>query len=353
MNRAATSPSAANPIGAATFPVSHPPPEGPRLTQSDVRCVGPRASCWPPLGAVPVAGAVEPVLGAVNEPTPLLPVTGRLVAPGVPALPAVPVLPVPLIDDVEGSALPPAPKGDEAARSSVSALAPPNSRLRLPPPESTPMPMSPMVTSLAKLQSALRSALTSASRTGCTLFSLAPTTCCPSALSSMPTMRGVICTVPSDRVVCVGHCTLSPIGDSAVLMMLSTLCGFAPLLRLERSRGTPATVSEPMEKVPVAVVAPPDCCVAFHCSPPRTTAPLPREICPMSDVAVAVRVAPLSMEACALDVSPLTASIPPGTEMLEAVVSEPDDGCVVAVAASFPRPRPSGEDCGVMLSERF
>ena len=73
----------------------------------------------------------------------------------------------------------------------------------------------------------------------------------------------------------------------------------------------------------------------------------------MSDVAVAVRVAPLSMEAFALDVSPLMASIPPGTEMLDAVVSEPDDGCVVAVAASLPRPRPSGEDCGVMLSDRL
>ena len=56
----------------------------------------------------------------------------------------------------------------------------------------------------------------------------------------------------------------------------------------------------------------------------------------MSDVAVAVRVAPLSMEACALDVRPLTASTPPGTEMLDAVVNEPDEGCVVAVAASSP-----------------
>ncbi len=67
------------------------------------------------------------------------------------------------------------------------------------------MPMSPMVISLAKLQLALSSALTSASRTGWTLFSLAPTTCCPSALLSMPTTSGEICTVPSDSVVCVGH----------------------------------------------------------------------------------------------------------------------------------------------------
>ncbi len=73
----------------------------------------------------------------------------------------------------------------------------------------------------------------------------------------------------------------------------------------------------------------------------------------MSDVAVAVRVAPLSMEAFALDVSPLTASRPPGTEMFDTVVSEPDDGWVVAVAASLPTPRPSDVDWGVMLSERL
>ena len=73
----------------------------------------------------------------------------------------------------------------------------------------------------------------------------------------------------------------------------------------------------------------------------------------MSAVAVAVRVAPLSMEAFALDVSPLTASRPPGIAMFDTVVSEPEDGCVVAVAASLPMPSPLGEDCGVMLLERL
>ena len=66
-----------------------------------------------------------------------------------------------------------------------------------------------------------------------------------------------------------------------------------------------------MENVPLEVVVPPDCCVAVHCRPPSTTAPLSREICPISDVAVAVRVAPLSMEAFALDVRPLMASSHP------------------------------------------
>jgi hypothetical protein len=64
------------------------------------------------------AGAVEPALGVVNEPTPLLPVTGTPAVPAVPALPLLPVLP--LVDDVEGSAVPPpVPKGDVAAKSSV------------------------------------------------------------------------------------------------------------------------------------------------------------------------------------------------------------------------------------------
>ena len=169
----------------------------------------------------------------------------------------------------------------------------------------------------------------------------------------MPTTSGEICTVPSDSVVCVGHSTLRPIGASAVLMTLRTLCGLALLLSDERSTGMPAIVSEPTEKVPAEVVVPPDCCVAVHCSPPRTTAPLPRESCPMSAVAVAVRVAPLSIDAFALDVSPLTPTKPPGIAMFETPVSEPEDGCVVAVAASSPMPRPSGEDCGVMLLERL
>ena len=52
--------------------------------------------------------------------------------------------------------------------------------------------MSPTVISVAKLQLALRMALTSASRTGWTLFSLAPTTSWPSVLLSMPMTSGEI-----------------------------------------------------------------------------------------------------------------------------------------------------------------
>ena len=214
------------------------------------------------------------------------------------------------------------------------------------------MPMSPTVISVAKLQLALSSALTSASRTGCTLFSLAPITCWPSALLSMPTISGVICTVPSDSVVWVGHCTLRPIGDSAVLMTLRTVWGFAVVLRLERSTGTPATVSEPMENVPVEVVVPPDCWVAFHCRPPRTTAPSERDLPDVRRRRGRARGAVVDGGLRA-DVSPLTASTLRAPRCWTAVVSEPDDGCVVAVAASFPMPRPSGEDCGVMLSDRL
>ncbi len=265
-----------------------------------------------------------------------------------------PVKPLVAPSDAEGNeGPPPGPKGDVAARASVSALAPPNSTLRLPPPARTPTPISLTRIGLANWQLALSSALTSASRTGWAVPRLAPTTFWPSVVLSMPTMSGEIWTVPSASVVWVGHWTLRPTGDSAELMAVSSDCGFAALPTGERSTGAPATVTEPMENAPVAVVVAPVCWVAVHCRLPRTTAPLPMEICPMLDVAVAVRVAPLSMEAFAPDVSPLTVSSPPGTEMLDTVVREPEDGCVVAVAASFPRPRPSGEDCGVMLLERL
>ena len=50
-------------------------------------------------------------------------------------------------------------------------------------------------------------------------------TSCPSVLLSMPMMSGEICTVPSGSVVCAGHWTLRPTGDSAVLMMFNTVCG--------------------------------------------------------------------------------------------------------------------------------
>ena len=77
------------------------------------------------------------------------------------------------------------------------------------------------------------------------------------------------------------------------------------------------------------------------------------EICPTSAVAVAVRVAPLSMEACELEVMPSMLKRPPGTEMSLTVVVEDEAGCVDALADSLPRPRPLGDDWGVMESVRL
>ncbi len=97
----------------------------------------------------------------------------------------------------------------------------------------------------------------------------------------------------------------------------------------------------------------PDFCVAAQCRPPRTTAPPPRESCPTSAVAVAVRVLPPSMETCVVEVKPLMANRPPGTAMLFTVVVASEVGWVVALAASLPMPKPLACDWGVMEDVRL
>ncbi len=104
-----------------------------------------------------------------------------------------------------------------------------------------------------------------------------------------------------------------------------------------------------MLKVAVEVDAPPVWFSAVQCRPPRTTRPLPRESDPMFAVAVAVRVAPLSMEACDWLASPLMVKSPPGTATFCMVVSASDDGWVVTEANSAPAPRPLAEELFVTL----
>ena len=133
-------------------------------------------------------------------------------------------------------------------------------------------------------------------------------------------------------------------------MMPSTVWGLSVEVSCDRSIFTPSTVSEPIVKVPLEVVVAPVCCVAVHCRPPSTTEPCASEISPTLEVAVAVRVSPLSMEVCEVELRPEIVSRPPGTVMAATLVLESDEGCVVAVAASVPTP--SGEEAGVMVSLR-
>ena len=63
-------------------------------------------------------------------------------------------------------------------------------------------------------------------------------------------------------------------------------------------------------------------------------------------MAVAVRVLPLSIEACELDPRPETVSKPPGTVMSATAVVELAVGCVVTLADSLPAP--TGDVAGVM-----
>src|SRR5581483_1421348 len=250
----------------------------------------------PPVGATVPTVPDVPNDGGVN-----VDVEGRLETSGVVLV---------------GSEIPPpppsptVPNGFTELAEEVTAWAPPSSRFRLPPPASTPIPMSPTVISDARLQSAFNSASTNAWRSGCTVGRLVPMTSCPRALLSMPMVSGEITTVPSGNVLWAGHWILKPSGAPTVLITLSSVCG-----DVVAGSGTltPATLSDPMLNVPVDTVAPPDSCVAAQCRPPSTIAPLPIEMAPTSDVASATRVFPLSIDVCELEVSPDTVIKPPGT----------------------------------------
>ncbi len=240
--------------------------------------------------------------------------------------------------------------GDCSARSFVSALAPPNCTFRLPPPASTPMPMSPSANAVAKLQFASTNALTMAERSVWIEPRFEPMISWPNALLSMPTVSGEICTVPSASVDTAGHWMLKPIGVNTVLMMFSSVCGLKlPVVGMyfERSILTPATVRVPRLKVAVEVVVAPVCCVAVHTRPPSWISPLTSEIVPIVDVAVAVRVAPLSIEVCEVDDRPDTDKKLPGTLMPATAVLEVAVGCVVTLADSVPTP--IGKAAGVIV----
>src|SRR5580693_3152808 len=71
----------------------------------------------------------------------------------------------------------------------------------------------------------------------------------------------------------------------------------------------------------------------------------------MLDVAVEVRVLPLSIDECELEVSPVTVNSPPGTVMSETWVSEVADGWVVTTADSLPKP--TGDEAGVTEALRL
>ena len=264
-------------------------------------------------------------------------------------LPLFPLLPVRVVETAGAGGAPAGPKGSTSASSLVTALAPPSRTFMLPPPARTPVAMSPTRKASAVLQLALSSAFTTAVRSAWTLPRLVPMTSWPSALLSMPICMGEISMVPSGRVVLDGHTTLMPMGASAVLMTLSTVCGDS-LSRVEVGTATPPMVRAPMLKVPVEVDAAPVWFSADQCRWPRTTRPLPSESDATSAVAVAVRVAPLSMEACVWLVSPLIEKSPPGTATFCIVVSASEEGWVVTEANSAPAPRPLAEELFVMLS---
>ncbi len=74
----------------------------------------------------------------------------------------------------------------------------------------------------------------------------------------------------------------------------------------DRSILTPATVRVPTLNVAVEVEVAPVCCVAVHTRSPSWISPLSSEIEPIVDVAVAVRVSPLSIEVWVVEDRPET-----------------------------------------------
>ena len=229
------------------------------------------------------------------------------------------------------------------------ALAPPRSRLRFPPPARTPTPMSPTRMGVARLQLALEQRVDQGLANRLDAVLVGPDDLLAEFVVVDPDdqRRNL------DRAVVEGRLRRpldvdpdrrqSRVDDAEDALRAD---GTADLGEVDRR----AVHREgPHANVPDAVLAPPVCCVAAQCRPPRTTAPPASEICLMSAVAVAVRVALLSIEAWVVEVRPLTLSKPPGTAMLFTVVVASDVGRVVAFADSFPMPRPSGDACGVML----